>query len=70
MADYKLYFLDGRGRVAHRVDLTDCRDEDHAVERVAEHAKDASFGMELWAGGRLVRRFEKAARENSPPAAT
>lgn len=55
MADYKLYFLDAHDRISRRVDL-DCRDDEHAIQVVAEDA--SSVAMELWQDRRLVKRFD------------
>jgi hypothetical protein len=60
VADYKLYFMNRQNHISRRIDL-DCRDDEHAIEVVSEHARNADFALELWQGTRLVRRFEPAA---------
>jgi len=54
MKDYRLYLLDGAGRIGHRLDL-ECRDDAHAFEVVEAHGlREAA---ELWCGARQVRSF-------------
>ena len=55
MADYRLYFLDGDGRIRHVIEL-DCRDDEHAVQTVQANVSNAE--MELWQGPRKIRRFD------------
>jgi len=52
--DYRLYFLDARGRVRDRVDF-ECEDDGHAL-RAAEQQADGR-AMELWHRAVLIREF-------------
>lgn len=55
MADYRIYFVDARGRVSMGETLGSV-DEEQALALLADaHQPDAEF-VELWFGGRLVRR--------------
>lgn len=54
MADYKLYFLDGQGRIRRAIDLS-CEDDEHAIRTVNEQAR--GLPMQLWEGDRLVKEF-------------
>ncbi len=56
MAEYYLYLLDRRGSIAHRIDLLECLDDDHA--RGAAAAYPHQSGMELWQGDRLVQAYD------------
>jgi len=54
MGHYRLYFLDEQGRINRALDL-ECADDEEAVSRVSEHRYQ--YGLELWEGARLVKRF-------------
>jgi hypothetical protein len=55
VADYYLYLLDRNSRIARRIDLQACRDDDHARDIAAAYPHQA--GMELWRGDRLVETY-------------
>jgi hypothetical protein len=56
MALYRLYFLNGDGRIAHRLDM-DCDDDHHAEKLVNAHTDGRS--KELWQDTRRVRVFDR-----------
>ena len=51
MAEYRLYCLDARGRIARRHDFEAADDEAAAL---AARAIDATSACELWSGSRKV----------------
>ena len=55
MAAYRLYFLNPEGHFSRVIPL-ECRDDEHAMETVAEH-RDGD-PVELWDHDRLVASFE------------
>ena len=60
MPDYRLYFLNSEGNVAHAVELQ-CSDDEGAIE-IAEAQADGR-DMELWSLKRKVKVF----RAMAPP---
>lgn len=56
MAEYCLYLLDRRGRIARRIDLLECLDDEHARGIAVAYPHQA--GMELWQGDRLVETYD------------
>lgn len=54
MYPYRLYFLGGSGRIERGREL-DCLHDDEAIRLAWSAATGAA--MELWQGGRLVKRF-------------
>lgn len=55
MPEYQLYFLDAKGHVYRRQDMT-CANDNEAIA-IAKALKHP-HGMELWSGVRTVRKFE------------
>lgn len=60
MADYRLYLLNGQGRISRALPLA-CETDDQAVDEVHTYPHD--HGMELWQLDRFVRKFAP----NPPP---
>jgi hypothetical protein len=58
MPDYRLYFLDADGRIAHALEL-ECRDDDSAIQLAETHVDGRA--MELWSLKRRVRSFSATA---------
>jgi hypothetical protein len=60
---YRIYFIDPRGRMRLGEDF-DCEDDHPAHARLdsAERAEDEA--VELWCGGRLVRRLQPGRRRD------
>jgi len=56
MGYYRLYFLNARGSHIERFTAIEAGDDAEAI-RLADAYHDGD-PMELWSGGRLVRRFE------------
>ncbi|HVI34099.1 hypothetical protein [Phenylobacterium sp.] len=57
MSGYRLYFISRSGRIEGRTDL-EATDDAKAIG-LAEKQLDGR-GVELWAGERLVKKFERA----------
>ena len=57
MRDYRVYYLDGRGRVFRREALR-CANDELALARL--DPPRAAGSVELWELGRLVKRLEAA----------
>ena len=55
MPDYRLYFLDANGKVAHAVELQ-CPNDDNAIQLAETHADGRD--MELWSLKRRIRTFQ------------
>ena len=64
MADYRLYLLDGHGRIDRALPLVFDSDE-QAVETVVAYPH--LHGMELWQLERFVRRFDASPRPAETP---
>ena len=60
MSCYRVQFFNGRGGMA-RSERLECDGDDRALERLARLAHP--HAMELWAGDRLVWRFEATRAE-------
>jgi hypothetical protein len=55
VAEYHLHLLDRNGRIARRVELQGCVDDDHACDVAAAYPHHGR--MELWREDRLVETF-------------
>lgn len=59
MTAYRIYFIDSRGRISLGDSLS-CTEESEALARLhAARRPDAQY-VELWRGGRLIRRVPGA----------
>jgi hypothetical protein len=63
VAEYYLRLLDRRGRVARRIDLLECLDDEHARGVAVAYPHQAR--MELWQGERLVEAYDNRNSEQS-----
>jgi hypothetical protein len=63
MADYRLYFLDDQDQIRD-VKALDCADDDEALQKAAEHAKNGR--LELWRRSTLIGRFGRDGAEEHP----
>jgi len=57
MIGYRLYFMDGHGRIERAAEF-ECADDAEALVWVWDH--DDSRAMELWSGARVVAKIPKA----------
>jgi hypothetical protein len=57
VADYRLYFLDGKGRIVRVVPFS-AQSDKAAIERAASERGGAT--IELWERGRLIKVFDSA----------
>jgi hypothetical protein len=55
VAFYWVYFFDADNHISHARDI-ECESDAEAAERV--EAMERTVPIELWTGGKLVRRFE------------
>jgi hypothetical protein len=70
MIHYRLYYLDGGGRISSALDL-ECADDADALATLQEYADGRP--MELWQAGRRVLAWHPAAAApttNRPPEPT
>ena len=65
MSYYNLYYVNGRMGYFDRSDSFDAMNDEEAVDIAARHS--GIQPLELWCGGRLVRRFEGAATLEARP---